>query len=104
MNLSLFKRSGHPGWFWLFRDVGGAHFYDSEEPCVGITYGYGPIDEEGTLTEMPLTFRSHYRYNGYMVLFQASPDCLGLFVKFECGDSHSPANLKNALVWSTDWQ
>ena len=104
MDLSMFKHLGHPGWFWLFRDVGSAHFSDPEKPCVGITYGYGPIDEEGTLVEMPLTFRSHYRYNGYMVLFQASPDCLGLLVKFECGDSHSPASLENALVWDPAFQ
>lgn len=104
MNLGLFKHSGHPGWFWLFRDVGGAHYYDPEERCTGITYGYGPIDEEGTLTDMPLTFRSRYQYNGYMVLFQASPDCLDFFVRFECGDSHSPASLENALVWDPAFQ
>ena len=104
MDLSMFKHSGHPGWFWLFRDVGAAHFNDPEKPCVGITYGYGPIDEEGTLVKMPSTFRSHYNYNGYMVLFQASPDCLGLFVRFECGDSHSPASLENALVWDPAFQ
>ena len=104
MDLSMFKHLGHPGWFWLFRDVGAAHFNDPEKPCVGITYGYGPIDEEGTLVKMPSTFRSHYNYNGYMVLFQASPDCLGLFVKFECGDSHSPASLENALVWDPAFQ
>lgn len=104
MDLSMFKHLGHPGWFWLFRDVGAAHFNDPEKPCVGITYGYGPIDEEGTLVEMPSTFRSHYNYNGYMVLFQASPDCLGLLVKFECGDSHPPASLENALVWDPAYQ
>ena len=104
MRLSPFKYSGHPGWFWLFRDVGAAHFNDSGKPCVGITYGYGPINENGVLADMPDTFRSHYSYNGYMVLFQASPDCLGMFVKFECGDSHSPASLENPLVWDTTWQ
>lgn len=104
MRLSPFKGLGHPGWFWLFRDVGGAHFSDSGKPCVGITYGYGPINENGVLADMPDTFRSHYNYNGYMVLFQASPDCLGLFVKFECGDSYSPVSLENALVWDPSFQ
>ena len=104
MRLSPFKGSGHPGWFWLFRDVGGAHFNDSGKPCVGITYGYGPINENGVLADMPDTFRSRYNYNGYMVLFQASPDCLGLFVKFECGDSYSPVSLENALVWDPSFQ
>lgn len=76
-DLRPYKNAGNPGWMWEMWEVKQAHWDDPSEECrTGSgNYGYGVIDENGTLVGLMDEFESHYSYNGYMILSQGPFDC-----------------------------
>lgn len=74
-NLEPYLFAGHPGWAWILRDVGQAHWNDPKRSCSGTIYGYGKISDEGELICCKKNFKTKYEYPGYMELVQGPFDC-----------------------------
>lgn len=85
-DLRPYKHSGHPGWVWELWEVGQRHWNDSFEDCRSESgnYGYGFVDENGTLVGLRDEFTTKYTYTGYLILSQGNFDCTLGGYRTEC--------------------
>lgn len=106
VDLRPYKYAGHPGWAWMFRDVGTRVWNavtnnDWTDPNIctkdsnhSSVYGYGLINDEGKLLGLCDEFTSGWPYDGFMMLMQTPYDCIRELFYFLCYNNtgRTPSN------------